>query len=542
MRWLCMSVFALFAVTGGALAVSAPFNGKIAFVTERDGNSEIYVMNENGSGLARLTVSLAAESQPAWSPDGRRIAFIRAGSLFTMSANGSVQTLVQGAFGSVADPSWSPDGTQIAFQSLAFGDIFVISAEGGNPVQLTSDPGTDSDPSWSADGHHIVFASNRDGNSEIYVMNSDGSGQTRLTVNPAFDQQPRLSPDGKKIAFVRFLDARHRIFSMNADGSGLVQLASLGDNFELAFSPDGRKIAFVSDRDGGNHEIYTMDADGSDQVRRTVIAAREGNPAWQPLFRPDTIGVYRRSSGQWLLRNSNSSGAADLTLNFGGQPGDLPVAGDWNGDGRTDIGVFRSGTFVLGVLQSTFPCPVCREATSVSALAPFSFGQAGDVPIAGDWDGDGVDEVGVYRNGALKELSTFLLRERRITVFQPCATCPPIPQVTFETTTHHFGESGDLPVAGDWDGDRKDTIGVFHAGVFLLTNDFSEANTTVTFGLAEDLPFAGDWLGLGHDRAGVFDPVTGTMTLNIQPGNAFQLFVFGSADDIPVAGHWTPAP
>ena len=141
-----------------------PQAGKIAFVSERDGNEEIYVMNADGSGQTRLTNAPAADWYPRWSPDGRHLAF---------SSNLRV--------GSEA--------------------IYVMNADGSRLSRLTTAPGWwssdlrwDRDPSWSSDGRHLAFSSTRDGNAEIYVMNADGSGQTRLTNAPAADSDPSWSP------------------------------------------------------------------------------------------------------------------------------------------------------------------------------------------------------------------------------------------------------------------------------------------------------------------------------------------------------------
>jgi type II secretory pathway pseudopilin PulG len=126
--------------------------GRIAFISDRDGNDEIYVMNADGSGVTRLTNNPAYDGWPAWSPDGRRIAFAS-----------------------------NRDGNP---------EIYVMNADGSGVTRLTNNPADDWAPSWSPDGRRIIFVSNRDGNYEIYVMNSDGSGVTRLTNNPARDVWP----------------------------------------------------------------------------------------------------------------------------------------------------------------------------------------------------------------------------------------------------------------------------------------------------------------------------------------------------------------
>ena len=112
---------------------------------------------------------------------------------------------------------------------------------------------------------------------------------------------------------------------------------------------------------------------------------------------------------------------------------------------------------------------------------------------------------------------------------------------TFVTTTHEFGSNGDRPVAGDWEGDGRDTIGVFHDGVFLLTADNSETTASTIFGFAGDLPVAGDWTGKRAYGVGLFHAPTATFSIETQLGLGPDIiFTFGTSNDVPVAGHWPP--
>jgi Tol biopolymer transport system component len=508
-------------------------NGKIAFVSDRDGNREIYVMNADGTDQTRLTNNTVQDSDPAWSPDGSKIAFSTFGNMreaiAVMNANGTGNHVLLKT--SDSQPAWSPDGQSIAFVSKRDGnlEIYVTSIGSGIETRLTANSAVDMEPAWSPDGRRLVFTSYRDGHPEVYVMNTDGSDQTRLTVS-SNAQAASFSPDGTKIVYQQTVFTPE-IFVMNADGSNQVQLTKASNSHAPAFSPDGKKIVFYGDVD--SYEIFTMNADGSGKVQLMHNPFEDAVPAWQQLFLPTTAGVYRPTNGQWLLRSSNSPGPADITVTFGGQPGDLPVTGDWNGDGTTDIGIFRSGSFLLATIERTQLCAVCPSTFHAQAFGQNGFGQPGDRPIAGDWDGDGDDDVGVYRDGTAGAPSRFLLRK----LLTPNSVT---------TITHTFGQQGDLPLVGDWDGDGTDSIGVFHpdtAAFFLLTNDFSEAQAGATFGTIGDLPIAGDWSAAGHDRVGVFHPSTATMSLATQLFAAPDInFNFGAAGDIPVAGHWIAVP
>jgi serine protease len=231
-------------------------------------------------------------------------------------------------------------------------------------------------------------------------------------------------------------------------------------------------------------------------------------------IRPDTIGVVR--GNLFLLRNYNTTGFANLAFAFG-DPSDIPLAGDWDGDGVDTSGVYRPSTAQFFL----------RNSNSTGAPdVTISFGVIGDVPIVGDWDGNGTDSIGVYRPST----SQFFLRNSLT--------------AGFADFTMSFGIAGDQPIAGNWDGSGGDSIGVVRSGVFHLTNTVCNcaptANFTFSFGVATDLPLAGDWDSDGKDSAGVYRPSNGILYLrnSLSTGFADVAIVYGVAGDKPIAGVW----
>jgi len=276
--------------------------GKIIFESYRDGNAEVYMMDEDGSNLVNLTNNPAYDGAPAWSPDGQQIAFTSerdgAANIYVMDADGTNVVRLTDEGGNSAVPAWSPDGSRIAFLSdrtykmpgeggytevEANSKIWVMNADGSGATRVTRMLGLDMFPSWSPDSRQLVFMSVRDSSPEIYLLRADNI-EVNLTQHPAADMNPEWSPDGSKIAFMSDRAGNMDVFVMDTQGGSIVNLTNQpGNEGDPAWSPDGSKIAFISDRDG-NTEIYVMDADGSDQRRLTNNPARDQHPAW---WRPD---------------------------------------------------------------------------------------------------------------------------------------------------------------------------------------------------------------------------------------------------------------
>jgi TolB protein len=257
----------------------------ILFTSTRNNNTDIYVMNANGSGEIALTTDAKIDADPNWSSTGK-IVFTSTrtgnGDIYVMNADGSEQTRLTTDPAVDALGGWSPDGTKIVFTSSRNNntDIYVMNANGSAQTRLTTNQALDADPQWSPDGTKIIFTSTRNGNTNIYVMNTDGTGQTRLTNGSGIDTLAAWSPSGTKIAFTSSRTGNGDIYVMNADGSGQTRLTTdPGIDAAPDWSPDGTKIIFTSTRTGSG-DIYIMNADGTSQTRLTINTVFDTLPNW----------------------------------------------------------------------------------------------------------------------------------------------------------------------------------------------------------------------------------------------------------------------
>jgi RHS repeat-associated protein len=357
-------------------------NAKIVFTSNRDGLTQIYAMNADGSNQTRLTNSAGNDDSPRWSPNGAKIVFQSDRDhpdtgymdIYVMNADGSGQTRLTSDANDDSMATWSPDGTKIAFQSMRNGinyQVYSMNSDGSNQVCLTNTSSSDGEPSWSPNGTGIAFASDRDhaGVDSVYVMNSNGSGQQRLTFSASTseDTQPAWSRDGSRIAFVSTrdsvvetwqetdddgnvitkskLDINKEIYVMNANGFGQTRLTNdLGNDDEPSWSPDGTKIVFRSDRERDccdpSAQVWTMNADGTNQTDLSGNGVGDYNASWtsganQPPV-ANASGPYNGVAGQAVQFNGGGSFDPDGS-----------IAGyAWNfGDGGTGSGAAPFHTY-----------------------------------------------------------------------------------------------------------------------------------------------------------------------------------------------------
>ncbi|MGH9224818.1 MAG: DPP IV N-terminal domain-containing protein [Acidimicrobiales bacterium] len=342
-------------VDGPAGAAFPGVNGLLACQTTRTGNGEVFTFDPTGTekNPVNLTNNPAADGRPKWSPDGRKIAFEsnRDGNteVWIMNANGSNPTqLTFTASGSNSPGSWHPDGSAITFQSTRDGnfEVYKVNIDGTELTRLTNLAVEDSLPAWSPDGTTIAFSSRRqDPAADVHLMDPDGNVFFNLTNSPGEDSWPDWSPDATQLSFHSRLDdpMGEEIYRIGRDGTGRTRLTFSAGGIPEAFdlfphwSPDGTRIAWTSGRQGDNFgEIYHMrSSDGGDIRRVTMNAAIDQRCDWQQLCTIYGAGNITGTPGNDVICGSEGSdaiaggGGNDVILGLGGAD---RVSGDGGND------------------------------------------------------------------------------------------------------------------------------------------------------------------------------------------------------------------
>jgi glycosidase len=309
-------------------------------------------------------------------------------------------------------------------------------------------------------------------------------------------------------------------FSVNNSGGGILNVTL--QSISAPFSVTGLPMV-IGQSNPSAITVTCTPTLSSPQTGTLVVQSNEvGSPTYTYNLTCsralDTIGVYR--AGSYLIRYSNTSGFADLSILLG-NPTDRPVAGDWNNDGVETVGVYRPSTGQYFLTNSNAPgSPVVHS---------FVFGAPGDIPVVGDWNNDGVAGVGIFRPSEAR----FYLRNSLSTGF-----------ADYDIT---FGTATDLPIVGDWDGDGVYSIGVYRpsTGEFFLSNTMCASciatlSNSLVFGTIADIPFIGDWDADGVSGVGVFRASNGNTYFRnaLTTGFADWEIFYGIGGDLPLAAKW----
>jgi Tol biopolymer transport system component len=483
-----------------------------------------------GSGISRNLTNGAVEASPAspqWLPDGRSIVFEGTGGIWVAPVSGGPPThLVAGHA-----PAVSHGGDRVAYSHMTGPDITVLSTihvDGSHPTSLatTQSPCSFRRASWSPDDSMIGYAVACGSGPvlqavDFYVVPAAGGQPTKIGGGSAWRASgPIWSPTGDRVALVDGGWSSWNVTLVNPDGTSPAVLTSLFPSGSCtaapSWSPDGARLVFEAFTSGCTppafppfppSDVYVVNRAGGGLVHIGPGRA----PAWRPP--PYHIGLVDPAQGVWHL-----NGVASF---YYGNPGDVPFMGDWDCDGVDTPGLYRQSDGFVYLRNSN---------TQGVADTRFFFGNPGDIPLAGDFNGDGCDTVSLYRPSTGQ---VFIIN-------QLGSDDGGLGAAEF---SYYFGNPGDKPFVGDFDGDGIDTVGLHResTGFVYLRNSHTQgvADVQFYFGNPGDRLVAGDWNEDGTDTVGVFRPGTSMFYLRFSntQGNADVAFVQGRSWWLPVGGH-----
>ena len=304
---------------GGDIEPAWSPNGKqIAFARDIGGHGEIYVMNATGGGARALTHGAPNHFDPMWSPDGKTIAYSRittshgqtlSGQVEKVPASGGASTQVTNGTGGYDEVlGWSPDGTQIAFERIVGGVGAVFVTGKGGPRQVTAKGEDGYLGAWSPNGQKIAFVQTaKNAFGDIWVMNADGTGAHALVIDRGDDTDPRWAPNGKQIAYASSKTAHYEIYTVGAAGGSRQVSHENGDAKDPAWSPDSTKIAFSTEVNGQS-QIAVVNATGAGQRTLTNSSGDNTNPVWSPSGKQIAFESTRGGHSAVFVMNADGSG------------------------------------------------------------------------------------------------------------------------------------------------------------------------------------------------------------------------------------------
>jgi TolB protein len=265
------------------------FSTRIAYVVRAGRTYTLRIADADGEGGQVALTSPDPIISPAWSPDGRELAYV---SFESQKAVVWVQEVASGQRRKIADfrgsnsaPAWSPDGKQLALTLSREGgsQLYVMPRDGGTPRRLTQSGAIDTEACWAPDGKSIVFVSDRGGGPQIYRIGAAGGDAQRITFNGAYNISPAISPDGKSMAYISRGNG-FKLYVMDLAGGTTAAITDTNDDESPSFAPNGKLIIYAS-RAQGRDILMTTTPDGRIKARLLTTGVDVREPVWGPFNR-----------------------------------------------------------------------------------------------------------------------------------------------------------------------------------------------------------------------------------------------------------------